>query len=173
MAARRAGACGQNSCVPAPLPESVRQQVRDLLPSGKSCRKIAQEAGISPASVSKIAREVGHRFEQQHAAHAREVRSAYCAAARADFAARLFGDLERLRGQLFAETVQFSFGGRDNDYAEHTTDRPTVQQQRDLMVAISNGVKSLLDIDRHDRQTDDVSVFGQWLASLKDGPSGS
>jgi hypothetical protein len=143
--------------------------VVDLLPSGKPCRQIAREVGISPDTVSRIAKANGFRFGQQAAAHAREVRSAYCAAWRADFAARLAEDAERLRSQLFTATEQWSFGGKDNLFSHETTDEPSPQQKRDLMQSISTAIRTVLDIDRHDRQTDADSAVDQFLARLKDG----
>jgi hypothetical protein len=49
------------------------------------------------------------------------------------------------------------------------TKRPSPQQKRDLMQSISTAIRTVLDIDRHDRQTDADSAVDQFLARLKDG----
>lgn len=141
----------------------------DLLPTGQSCRSIAREVGISPDTVSRIAKANGHSFGQQHAARAREVRSAYCAAWRAEFAAKLAEDVDRLRSQLFAETLQWQFGGRDNVFTRATTPEPSPQQKRDLMQAISTGIHAILDVDKHDKQSEADSAVDQFMDRLKAG----
>lgn len=141
----------------------------DLLPTGKSCRQIAREVGVSPNSVSRIAKDQGHAWGHINAERAHEARRSYGAEWRADFAARLAVDLEHLRNDLRKPTEQWSFGGRDNLFSHETTDEPSPQQKRDLMAAITTGVKAILEIDRHDRQTDADSAVDQFLQRLKAG----
>src|SRR5512146_2047859 len=145
--------------MPAPLPDATRQLVVDLLPTGKSCRQIAREAGVSPDTVSRIAKKEGHAFGRANIRRAQEARLAYGAEWRADFARKLAADLEAMRQQLSMRHLVFNFGGRDNTYEEHELSEPPTTAKRDLMNCITSGIRALLDIDRHDRRSDDESAF--------------
>lgn len=104
-----------------------------------------------------------------NAERAHQARRSYGAEWRASFAERLAADAEHLRKQLFTATEQWSFGGRDNLFSCETTAEPSFQQKRDLMHSISTAMKTVLDIDRHDRQTDADGAVDQFLARLKAG----
>lgn len=48
------------------LPPEKIQEIEAALVPGKSCHKIAAECGVSPQSVSRIAKRVGHDWEHSY-----------------------------------------------------------------------------------------------------------
>ncbi len=146
------------------------QLIIDLLPSGKSRNAIAKETGFSHDTVARLARSVGHRFGQQNLAHAREVAKAYGAEWRADFAKRLSAKCDDLLGDMDGEYLVFNFGGRDNDYCEHTLAAPPTEAKERLVKSIRLAVQTILDIDRHDSQGADTSAVEAWVEAMKGNP---
>jgi dsDNA-specific endonuclease/ATPase MutS2 len=156
--------------MPAPITDEQRQQVIDLCHAGKSRNAIAAEAGVSPSTVTKVAKEIGHRFAQSNLAHAHEARSAYSAERRAEIAARLTVEVEQLLDQLHGEYLVFNFGGRDNTYEEHELVEPPVEAKRMLIQAAREGMRTVLDIDRHDNRNDEgLAAVDRWLQDIVGG----
>jgi len=72
----------------------------------------------------------------------------------------LLVDAERLRLQMFAPTVAFNFGGKDNSYAEVNLDQPIMGDQLKLMQAIGIAVTHSLKIADHDADTGIADAIG-------------
>lgn len=150
-----------------PLTDTERERIADLCRQGKTCTAIAREVGRSPDTISRIARQIGHRFGHTNAARAREARSAYSAERRAELAARFTEEAERLLDQMHQPHLAFNFGGKDNDYNERTLPEPPVEAKRMLMQAAREAIRTVLDIDRHDNRADHgASVVDDWLRSV-------
>ena len=56
--------------------------------------------------------------------------------------------------------VVFNFGGRENTYAEHTLDQPTVDAQRAMAAAYRDLIQSVLAIKRADDRADEAPSKG-------------
>lgn len=155
----------------APLTDDERQRIVDLCGQGLSCAAVAKQVGRSPDTVSRVARAAGHRFGHTNAARARETRSAYCAERRAAIAARITEEVEAMLDDLHGEFLVHNFGGKDNTYAEHTLDEPPVEAKRAIIQAVREGMRTVLDISRHDEKADEgASDVDDWLRHQM-GPS--
>lgn len=149
------------------LPDDERQRIIDLLPSGRSARSIARETKHSTSTVSKIAHSVGHVFGRANLARAQEARLAYGAEWRADFAKRLSTKCDDLLGDMDGDYLVFNFGGKDNDYNEHTLNSPPTEAKLKSVQAIRLAVQSILDIDRHDSAVGGLTDVQEYLLLQK------
>lgn len=69
--------------MPAPLDPMVRAAIVWDMRAGAGCNQIALQRGVSPGTVSKIARQEGHFFKRAvHTATAARAHQIDCAAAR-------------------------------------------------------------------------------------------
>jgi len=150
------------------LTDDERQAIVDLLPSGRSCRSIAQEVGHSTSTVATLARSSGHVFGRANLARAREAQSAYGAEWRADFAKRLSAKCDDLLGDMDGAYLVYSFGGKDNEYNEHQLDSPTTEAKERLVKSIRLAVQTILDIARHDSDGGmGLPAVDEWLATVR------
>lgn len=147
--------------------EAERQRIVELLPTGMSCRQIAKQVGRSHDCVAKIARSVGHKFGARNADAAHEAARAYGSERRAAFAAELFEDVCRLRQRLREPYTVFGFAGKDGLFNSDQLPEPDARGVRDLMTSIGVGMKTLLDIDRHDRGDDSRTAVEEYLVMQK------
>lgn len=129
-------------------------QVRALHAGGMGCNEIAREVGVAPATVSVFCANAGLTFDREQTRAATRARQADLALRRAELQAGLLEDAEKLRAQLFAPTVVFAFGGKDNTYESRPVDQPPVRDQRDLVHAVSTAVNASLRLADHDQDAD-------------------
>lgn len=132
-----------------PITDEDRRRVRSLHAAGRNRNQIAKELGRSGSTVSKIAAELGLRFDRAAVQAATEARVADAKARRADLMHALLEDAERLRQQLFAPTTIHSFGGKDNTYGSRDVLQPLFKDQRDIMQSVSTAITASLRIDDH------------------------
>jgi hypothetical protein len=150
-----------------PLTQEERDEIIDLLPTGKSAREIAAHTGRSVDTVSRLARSVGHAFGQTNLARAHEARSAYSAERRAESAARAQELADKLLGKASGKYLVFNFGGRDNDYNEHELEEPPVEALRQIAASYRDLMRTVLDVDRHDNRNDEnLSAVDEWLRTI-------
>ncbi len=151
----------------APVTDTERDQIIALIESGKSARDIAKQTGRSTSTISNIAKSIGHRFAQSNLARAHEARSAYSAERRAELAARATERAEQMLAKMEGEYLVFNFGGKDNDYNEHTLEQPPTEALRSMAQTFRDLMRTVLDIDRHDNRADDgIAAVDQWLRGL-------
>lgn len=150
--------------MPAALTDPQRQEIIDLLPTGKSCNEIATATGRSTSTVSKVARSVGHRFAQAQTAKARETRSAYGEAFRAD-----------LEAKAMVKAMAIVDGFDDPQPVVIPTPAGGVVRmlkldargQKDRAAAAQILVRTALDIARHDRKDDrGLAAVDAWLRDI-------
>lgn len=149
------------------LSDDERQRIIDLLPSGRSCRSIARETGHSPNTVARIAKREGHAWGRVNIARAQEARLAYGAEWRADFAKRLSAKCDELLKDMDSACLVYSFGGRDNVYAEETLARPPHADRLKLMQAVRMAAQTILEIDRHDSAVGILTDVQEYLSVQK------
>lgn len=137
------------------LSEAQRQEIIDLLPSGKSCNQIAKDTGRGKTTVHRIARDVGHKWGQSNLERAREARKWYCAESRAMIAARLEDEANQLLDDLHKPYLAFNFGGKENDYNEHHFDEPPTESKFTIMRAVQAAVRTVTEIIKVDNASDD------------------
>lgn len=152
-----------------PLTEQQRQAIIADLSSGDSCNAIARAHWVSPDTVSRIAKAVGHRWGAANVAVAHEARKAYGAEHRSLMRQEAQRRAEESYAMLDEPHVVFSFGGRDNDYNERTFDRPDVAARSQLMLQADRALKTAVLLDSHDRTDEHLSDFDQWWAQMFGG----
>lgn len=147
-----------------PLTDDERAEIVELLERGLSCGAIAKQVGRSGDTVSRIARDVGHRFGRSNSLRAQEARSAYCAERRADIAAAATERAEQVLQRMEGPHRVFNFGGRDNTFNEEILDQPPVDAQRAMAQTIRDLMRTVIEIHRLDTKADEgVSDVDDWL----------
>ncbi|WP_282795171.1 helix-turn-helix domain-containing protein [Streptomyces sp. CC224B] len=151
-----------------PVTDQDRQRVRELHAAGKGRNEIAAELGRSGRTISAIAKDLGLSFARAAEVRAAtEVRQADLADRRARFAELLQDDAEQLRARLRQPCTVYSFGGKDNEYAEHTFPTPPNAEAVHILRGIGIAVdKSLRLVPPKDE--DGSGEVGSLLTSLFD-----
>ncbi|MFE7782050.1 helix-turn-helix domain-containing protein [Streptomyces nigrescens] len=132
-----------------PITDKDRAAVRRLHAQGKTRNEIARELKRSPSTVSKVAAafEPPLTFDRAgEVAVATEVRRADLAARRAQLAAQLHDDAERLRAQLWQPCTIGAFGGKDNVWNDTRLERPTFGDQRQILAATGTAIEKSLKL---------------------------
>lgn len=134
-------------------PEEL-DRLRQLHTAGLGRNAIMRATGWSGRFVSDHAKAIGLTFDRAKlTAVATEAKKADAKQLRAELALNLLQDAERLRQQLFARTITFSIGGKENIYTEHAIPEPTFGDKRALMSAIGTAVDKAVLIDKYDAGT--------------------
>lgn len=127
----------------------------DLLRQGQTPPEVAKATGIPRRTITQWAHDEGLEVSSTQAraktARAREVLEAVTAEKRADLAAGLLADAQRLRAQLFAPVVEkramaIALGGdlgQEIEVAEVPLDRPTPTDQVKIMTAVAIAVDKI------------------------------
>lgn len=145
------------------LSDDERSTILALLRGGSSYGEIRDATGRSVGSIAKVAKDNGVNAEHSAADRtrvARQARAAYSAERRAEFAARLQEEAEHLLEQMRGRYLAFNFGGKDNTYEEHELDEPPVEAKRQLMAAIREAERTILDIKKADERADESPSKG-------------
>lgn len=155
----------------APITDDPELQanVRRLHAAGRGRNEIADELGVSRASVSKIARTLGLTFDRaEQVATANAVRTADLAARRLDTAEDLQAAAERLTDQLFRPHTYFDWGGKDHLYDERVQPQPTPGDKRAIMSAIATALDRSMRLvpPKEDGGAQSRSVLGDLMAGL-------
>lgn len=117
---------------------------------GRSLTSIATEMGRSKATVSRHATDLGLSWDRSQVAAATQAKVLDAKARRAALEAGLLEDAARLREQLFAPTVVFNFGGKDNTYEQRHIDEPTFTDKLKIMQATGTAIDRALKLAQHD-----------------------
>lgn len=152
---------------PFPQPPVVIRRIMRLAKQGKSCRHIAGIVGLSRTTVSNIARKEGHVWGAVNTKKAAEANRAYGAEWRAEFIKRLSAKCADLLGDMDGAYLVFNFGGKDNDYNEHTLDSPPTEAKERLMKSIRLGMQTVLDVDRRDNVAGGLTDVQEYLLRQK------
>ncbi|MEV0445846.1 helix-turn-helix domain-containing protein [Streptomyces spectabilis] len=151
-----------------PVTDADREAVHRLHADGKGRNEIARELRRSGRTISALADELGISFDRAAEVRAAtEVRQADLADRRARFAELLQDDAELLRARLRQPCTVYSFGGKENDYAEHTFPAPpnaeAVQILRGVGIAVDKSLRLVPSKDE-----DGSGEVGSLLTSLFD-----
>ena len=135
--------------------EQDKAHALELLADGVTLADTARETGIPKRTIVDWAKAAGIETSSPQAraktARARETLEAVTAEKRADLAAGLMADAQRLRTQLFAPVVEkramaIALGhdlGQGIDIAEVPLDRPTPTDQVKIMTAVAIAVDKI------------------------------
>lgn len=154
-----------------PITQDDYDQVQALHAQGLGRNAIAKQLGRSGHTISRIAAELGLDFDRRNHPQLEVATAARVVdgrARRAALAEALLADAERMRQQLFASTVVYNFGGKDNSFNERTMPEPDFRAKRDLMQAIGAAIDRALKIDAYDKIDATMSAVDAWLEAMTD-----
>lgn len=157
-----------------PLTDDERDRIIELIRSGLSRRTIAKETGRSTTTITRVAAEIGHDWlsaadarTQSSLARAHEARSAFSAERRAELAATATLRAQEMLEGWAKPYLVFNFGGKDNDYNEHTLDEPPIEAKRAMAQTFRDLMRTVIEIDRHDNRADEgIAAVDQWLRDM-------
>jgi len=144
----------------------------DIQAGQKSRNQIARDHGVSPGTVTNIARNaaITGAFDRSQLKDALQAKAVDDKAYRRATARRFLDKCNDLLDQMDQPHIVFSIGGRDNIYTEHLMDRPPTGDLRNLMVSAATAFDKHLAADRHDSdESADASSVDAWLESLTSG----
>ncbi|MFI7547222.1 helix-turn-helix domain-containing protein [Actinoplanes sp. NPDC049599] len=154
-----------------PVTAEDRRRVAELHAQGLSRNAIATQLGRSGRTISRIAAE--HEppltFERTRTAAATAAKVADGAARRAQLQLDALDSAGRLMGQMFAPTVVYNFGGKENDYNERSVEEPPFRDKRDIATAIKALADTALKLAEYDKATgneDEKSMLTDLRAAL-------
>lgn len=113
----------------------------------------AKRLKTSRTTVARRRAALGIESDRTQTAAANEARRVDAKARRTAIAEGLLDDAEKLRAQLFAPTVAFNFGGKDNTYEEHHLDEPTFTDKLKIVQAVGVAVDRHIKLVEHDSDT--------------------
>jgi transposase len=152
-----------------PLTDDEREQVRILHAEGLGRNEIARRLGRGQRTVSLIAQDLGLEFTVTRTEEATKHRRAQLAEKRAILAEALTDDALRLSEQVWAPTVVYNFGGKDNTYESRRVPEPPAADKRQLMAAATNAAAQslrLMPVEDEDGSQQARSLVGQLMAGL-------
>jgi hypothetical protein len=117
---------------------------------GAGRNAIARALDLSAASVSRIVHEAGLDFDREQTALAVRARQIDLAAERQTVKSMLMVRAREALEAIDAPALVYSFGGKDNTYAERLLDAPPVSDQRNLMTIAGIALTRYADLDRVD-----------------------
>lgn len=167
--------------MPPPLPEDKRAAILadiEAIVAGRSedrsAGALAREHGVAVTTVSRIAKSAGlDPWQRAQTKRATQAREADMAEERSKLKARWMATANRLLDQLDQPYRAFSFGGKDNSYAEEWFDRPPPDALRALVTAAAiatdkHAVVHKLDTDQG--AADGRSAIEQFMEAVRSTP---
>jgi hypothetical protein len=139
--------------VHGPVQPEERERVRQLHAEGRSRNEIARELGRGVATVTRIAQASGLKFDREQTKAATTAAVADNKAIRTATSRRFLDEANKALDRLSAEYLVHAFGGKDNDYNEHTLQLPPAGETRNLMTAAAVAFDKHLAADKHDADT--------------------
>ena len=118
-----------------PVTPRERARIVAAIKAGGTRNDVAREYGRSQGTITGIAEKAGLTFDRSAIKEATEARTTDIRARLAALAEGLVSDAEKLRTQVFAPHMAYSFGGRDNDYNEHEIPEPSPRDKQALLTA--------------------------------------
>lgn len=113
-----------------------QSRARELHAAGMSCRAIADELGVSTASISRWAARNDLSFDRGQTAAATQARQIDLAASRTLLTQKMLTVAHDLIDKVNDPYLVFAFGGRENAYNEHELQSmPVEAKQRVLTIA--------------------------------------
>ena len=150
-----------------PVTDEERAEIIRLHGERKGRNEIARLTQRSLRTVSLICAEEGLEFDVTLTEEATRHRVAQLAERRAILAEALQADAERLTELMWQPGKIYSFGGRDNTYAEQDVDQPPAADKRNLMAAANVAIEKSLKLVPP-RDEDGTEQVGSLLTSLYD-----
>lgn len=113
--------------------DSQRTEARTLYDAGHSCRAIAEQLHVSPSTISRWAKQEGLKFDRSKVEAAVKAHTIDLAAERLLLANEMMEAARVGLRELKGSFLVYSFGGKENDYNEHTLDKAPPSVRREMM----------------------------------------
>lgn len=155
--------------MPKPIPAAKRAAVLRDIKAGGPRNLIARAHGVSPGTVTGIAKAEGltGAFDRSQTKSATEAAVADNKARRAATSRRFLDKCNDLMDRMDRPHLAFAFGGKDNTYNEHQLPEPPVDALRSLMTAAAVAFDKHLAADRHDAEDGGgASAVDAWLREM-------
>lgn len=152
---------------PRPVTDDERAQIIAYVRDGNSRNDTARHFKRSPSTISRIAHAAGLNFDRSKTKAATEAKQADNRERRAKITETMLDQIEQLQEQMFAPTLTFKIGGRDNVYTEHTLEQPTFADKRDLSYSIKNFMGVVLDTERIDQPSAGHGALEELVSAIK------
>lgn len=128
------------------IAESRFDEFRELHREGLGRNAIARAMGVAPVVVSRTAEHLELTFDRTKMQAAADARRADVEERRSLLAERFVAVAEDSLDRLDRETTVFSFGGKDNDYNEHTFNEAPIAERQKLITAAAIAVDKSLKL---------------------------
>lgn len=146
--------------------DAKRARLSELHAAGFSLTAIAGELKVSKSTVSRWAADANLSFDRSKTAEATAAKTIDLAATRTRLVEKMADRAEQLLDSLDEPYLVYNFGGKDNDYAEHTLDKPPVEVVRNAVTTAGIAFDKMSRIVERDP---DVSGAQSVVASLEAG----
>ena len=133
-----------------PVQTHVRAKVLDLHAKGLGRNEIAKLTGIGAASVTRIVQADGGSFDRTKTEQAVKARQIDMASLRGQVAEKLLTRANELLDEMDDPFLAYSFGGRDNTYAEHQLERAPVEARHTMIRAAATAMRTHTDLVKFD-----------------------
>jgi len=159
--------------MPKPLSARKRNAILADIEAGTKARnQIARDHGVSPSTVTKIARDaaIEDAFDRSKLKDALQAKAADDKACRLATSRRFLAKANELLDQMDQPHVVFNIGGKDNIYTEHLMDRPPTGDLRNLMVSAATAFDKHMAQQRHDSDDQQgLNAVDTWLRGMLGG----
>ncbi len=139
--------------------DEERERIIAEFATGQSCNQIARKFGRASGTISRIARDAGHRFAQSNASRARDLKAVYDDERRAKLKLMHADLAEWLMTKAREPAKLMKIGGKDNVYTEVDIDVPTFQDQRDISTAVGNYMRTINQMDQAETGRGDLGIL--------------
>jgi hypothetical protein len=128
------------------MSEDRWDELRELHARGLGRNAIAQEMGINSSCVSRTAEHLGLTFDRTKIRAAAEARKADLDERKSLIAERFMDIAEDSLKRVHQETTVYSFGGKDNDYNEHTFAEAPIAERQKLVTTAAIAVDKVMKL---------------------------
>lgn len=160
--------------MPKALSDDRRLAIEDALRAAEEPKRneIAERFGVSPSTVTRIAKAIGVEFDRANTKRATEARAADVISRTTSLADRLIDEAHAILDGMHRPYLVYNFGGKDNDYNEHVLDEPPIEVQRNMFTISAIAIDKALKVRQETKGTlGDESAFLSFLGLLVEGES--
>lgn len=157
--------------MPPRIPDDKRAAILEDIRAGElSARAIGRKHGVAQSSVSLIAQQNREdtAFDRTKTERATRAKQADNRSRRAQLAADLLSDAERLRKQLWEPTTIGAFGGRDGEWHTAEVEEPPFADKRAILSSVQTAVRAHTELEKVDA-TGSADGAKSMLGKLFDG----
>lgn len=110
-------------------------KLRKLHAEGVSQGKMAKELGVSRTTVATWSRRLGLSYDTTAVVAANKAAGVNLAEGRIRLAEKMLAAAEGMLDRIDDQYLVYNFGGKDNDYNEHTLDEAPVEVKRNILTS--------------------------------------